>query len=198
MAQTNGKLKRKKAVVMPLPMAPPPVPLQPSSDPQVVFIGNNLPENLITQDNDHTEQCDSKKARKTAPTVSFSITSSPLLTGDDVFVDSLLTDGIETSPPPMARNNNNKNKLLMMLPKPTSLPSLTISPVSPGTLPIQLLMLLIPYYGNVNKATTPPTPLITTKTTTKPVHKDDTHITLVALLHLEDSPVDNTNIADCC
>jgi hypothetical protein len=63
---------------MPLQMASPPVPLPSSSDSPVVYIGDNLPENLTTRDNDHMEEHVLKKAKTTAPTVSFAITLSPL------------------------------------------------------------------------------------------------------------------------
>jgi hypothetical protein len=125
---------------MPLP----PVLLQPSSDPPVVYFGNNLPENLTTRDNDCTEDHVSKKARKTVPTVSFSITSSPLGTGDDMFF-------------------NNKKVLPTTLPKPTSLPSLTMSPGSPVTLSLSPVPNV-----HVTNDKTPPAPLITTETTKKP------------------------------
>jgi hypothetical protein len=78
-----------------------------------------------------------------------------------------------------------------MLPKPTSLPSLTMSPVSPAKLGIQKSDSTLPF-SNIIEGKTPATPLITTKIITQPKQKD-----LVNLLHLVDSPVNNTTVTVC-
>jgi hypothetical protein len=180
---------------MPLPMASPPVALPPSYDAPAGIVGNNLLENPTTRDNEVAKKRVSKKARMAAPSVSFPISTSPLPNADDVFIDSLLThgginDNNNILPPPMPQNKN-KKVLPTTLPKPTSLPSLTMSPVSPVTLGIQISDSPF-HFSNIIEGTTPAIPLITTKIITQPEQKDLSHVPSVNLLHLVDSPVDNT------
>jgi hypothetical protein len=125
--------------------------------------------------------------------LSTTISSPPLLTGNDLFVASLLSDGMK-----MNTDTNTtvvtktKKALPTMFPKPTSLPSLTISPVSPVSSPSKTLI-FPDGFGNINQLTTSQitTPLYTAKT----IRRKTTHNSLVNLLHLVDSPLDIHNVA---
>jgi hypothetical protein len=112
MAPMKWKNKKKEVVVMPLSMASSTESPTPSSV-TVPSIGPNIQENPTLNDIDYTRARKTKKPKKTALAVSFSTTSSPpLITSDDLFVASLLSDGLKVS------NTNNTPPILPKKKKP--------------------------------------------------------------------------------
>jgi hypothetical protein len=106
------KKKKKKGIVMPLSKATPPEPLPPPSNLDSSS-GVQLPKNPTLDISDRTKLLNTKKKMKTALAVTFSTTTSspPLLTGDDLFVACLLSDGMKmntdtnnTTPPLLPKN----------------------------------------------------------------------------------------------
>jgi hypothetical protein len=97
MAPTKWKNKKKKKVVV---SASPTKTLTPPSV-TVPSISRNIQENPTTNDTDSPRLKKTKKTKKTALAVTFSKKSTtanpPLITGDDLFVASLLSDGLRVS-----------------------------------------------------------------------------------------------------